>query len=93
MRRRDLGRRLRALRGRLRPHPVATTCWVCGTRYRPALTVGECPVCGRPTDGPAARTVPRPLDADTRVLLLVGGAMAANLLILAVLAGLYLTQG
>ncbi len=70
---------------------ISTSCWVCATTYRPTLTGGECPVCGRPTDGLPASALPSSLDPDTRVTLLVVAAMAANLLILAVLAGLYLT--
>ena len=72
--------------------PIATSCWVCATTYRPKLTAGECPVCGRPTDGLPASALPSSLDPDTRVTLMVVAAMAANLLILAVLAGMYLTS-
>lgn len=68
-----------------------TTCWVCGTGYRPRYTAGACPVCGRPADRVPDAAVPRTLDPDTRITALVVGSLLVNLLVLGALAVLFLT--
>ena len=72
------------------PGEEQAVCATCSTPYRPILTLGECPVCGTPA--PGEFEVPRPLDNDTRITVLVVGSMVANLLILAVLGILYLNS-
>lgn len=62
-------------------------CTNCGVDHAPALTDGACPVCGTATPGHAVATR---LDPDQRLLLVVGTAMVANLLLLGWLAVLYL---
>jgi hypothetical protein len=64
------------------------TCTECGVDYRPALTAGDCPVCGVAAPGDEFR--PRRLDDRTRTVAMVLSAGIANVLILAVLAVLLL---
>lgn len=60
-------------------------CPRCGAAYLPPLTRGVCPVCRTEAPGGAGR--PRwTVRDDDRLLLLVGIATIANLVVLAVLA-------
>lgn len=58
------------------------TCTRCATSYRPALTLGDCPVCGLVGD---PRHHPAGVDAATRPMVLAVAAMAANLLVFALI--------
>lgn len=58
------------------------TCARCTTPYRPALTVGDCPVCGLVGD-PGQHLAG--MDEGTRPVVLAVAAMAANLLVFALI--------
>ncbi len=62
-------------------------CPNCRVAHAPWLTDGACPVCGTASPGYEGTLG---IDADQRMLAIVGGAMIANLLLLAWLAVLYL---
>lgn len=69
---------------------VAVDCQRCGVGFRPRLTDGACPVCGElPVDADPS-LLPRPLDDDTRVTAIIVVTMAANLVVLALLAAAFL---
>jgi hypothetical protein len=59
-------------------------CLRCSSSFHPELVRGACPVCRTPVDGHAGAT--RTVRADDRLLLLVGLATLANLLVLSVTA-------
>jgi hypothetical protein len=59
------------------------TCSRCAASFHPSLVGGSCPVCRTPALGAPRR---RRVRADDRLLLLVGLATVANLLVLAVTA-------
>ena len=67
--------------------PVLTDrheCLRCSASFHPELVGGACPVCGTPAGGGTTRR--RVVPADDRLLVLVGLATIANLLVLAVTA-------
>ena len=59
------------------------SCTRCTASFHPSLVGGACPVCRTRVHGSTARKVIR---ADDRLLLIVGLATVANLLVLAVTA-------
>lgn len=74
-----------ALPSRLREVPVQdvrVACPRCDTRFRAALTRGDCPVCGYEVD-PGLH--PATGDEDSRPLVLAIGALAVNLVVFAVI--------
>lgn len=63
---------------RSEPAVQRLVCDRCATLYRPALTRGDCPVCGLVGD---ARLHPADTDPESRPVALAVAAMAANLVI------------
>lgn len=55
-------------------------CQRCSAAYAPALTRGDCPVCGLTGD---ASWHPSPADTETRPMVLAITAMAVNLVVFA----------
>lgn len=72
---------MRSLRRRATDDRVR--CTRCGAPYRPALTHGDCPVCGLVGD---TRFHPAEGDAEQRPVTLAVAAMAVNLVVFALVA-------
>lgn len=72
------------------PEVTSVTCARCAVDYRPRLTAGVCPVCGEVPVDVDPRLLPRPVDADTRMTAIIIATMAANLVVLALLAVAFL---
>ena len=70
---------------RRRPAPEeAVVCTRCASAFRPRLTGWSCPVCDLPVPGRPSGALPG-LGPDDRMLLVVGLATLANVLLLALL--------
>lgn len=60
--------------------PARLVCTRCGAPFAPALTRGDCPVCGLTGD---ASFRPSAADAEARPVVLAIAAMAVNLVVFA----------